>query len=340
MTRREILRTLAATGLLPLFDRSARASEPEHSHSGVLTTTKIRPVILSTWNFGMAANKPGWEILQNNGRALDAVEAAARVPEADPENQSVGLGGLPDRDGIVTLDACIMDELGNAGSVMALEQVVHAISVARRVMEKTPHVILAGKGALDFAMAEGFDREVLLTDASHRAWLKWKEEHHYPSTSTPPAVPVPDATKNRQHDTIGVLALDMAGNLSGACTTSGLAWKYHGRVGDSPVIGAGLFVDNEVGAAAATGKGEAVVKIAGSHTVVEMMRRGASPQEACEEAVNRIVRKQSDYHDFQVAFIALNKAGETGAFAIAKGFQFARTTPAGAELIDGASYLK
>jgi len=312
ITRRDLLKSIpiaAAAATLPRISRAATQ----------------KPVVVSTWNFGMDANREAWKILSANGRSFDAVEAGARVPEADPNNHSVGMGGYPDRDGKVTLDACIMDEIGNCGSVADLEHIVHAISVARKVMEKSPHVMLVGPGALDFAIAQGFPKENLLTEDSRKAWGKWKADNHY--------------TPKEYHDTIGILALDSVGNLSGACTTSGLAWKYHGRVGDSPIIGAGLFVDNEVGGACSTGKGEAVIKIAGSHTVVEAMRRGASPQDACEEAVRRIAKKQSDYREFQVAFLALNKNGESGAFAIAKGFQYALTTSAGSKLVDGVSLL-
>ncbi|HYM20405.1 MAG TPA: N(4)-(beta-N-acetylglucosaminyl)-L-asparaginase [Candidatus Kapabacteria bacterium] len=300
---------------------AAAVAVPETARSFASQTPK--PVVVSTWKFGLDANAEAWKILSSNGRALDAVEMGARVPEADPNVQSVGLGGLPDRDGIVSLDACVMDENGNAGAVFALEHIVHAVSVARLVMEKTPHVQLTGAGALQFALSQGYLRENLLTDASRKEWEKWKADNKY--------IPL------EWHDTIGILALDAAGNLSGACTTSGLAWKYHGRVGDSPIIGAGLFVDNDIGAACSTGLGEANIKICGSHTVVEMMRRGASPQDACREAVNRIAKKQKNYKDFQVAFLALNKRGETGAFAIQKGFQFAQTNAEGSKLIDGIS---
>ena len=317
LTRRDLLKTLGIATAATAIPDAVLASP-------LITTTAIKPIVVSTWKFGLEANAEAWKILAANGRALDAVEAGARVPEADPNNQSVGLGGLPDRDGIVSLDACIMDEKGNCGSVLDLENIVHAISVARAVMEHSPHVQLAGPGALQFAIAQGFKKENLLTDSSRKAWEKWKTDNHY----TP-----------QNHDTIGILAIDAAGNLSGACTTSGLAWKYHGRVGDSPIIGAGLFVDNEVGAACATGKGESVVKIAGSHTIVELMRQGKSPREACEEAVSRIAKKQSDYKDFQVAFLALNKNGEAGAFAIQKGFQYAKTTSGGSELVEGVSLL-
>jgi isoaspartyl peptidase/L-asparaginase-like protein (Ntn-hydrolase superfamily) len=318
ITRRELLKGISLSATGAALPRLSRATAPSIQ----------KPVVVSTWNFGMEANKEAWKILAANGRALDAVEAGARVPEADPNNHSVGLSGYPDRDGHVTLDACVMDELGNCGSVAALEYIVHAVSVARRVMEKTPHVFLVGEGALDFAISQGFPQNKLLPEQSRKTWEKWKEDNHY--TSHPPL---------QGHDTIGILALDAAGNLSGACTTSGLAWKYHGRVGDSPIIGAGLFVDNDIGAATSTGKGEANIKIAGAHTVVEAMRHGATPQEACEEAIRRIAKKQPDYRDFQVAFLALNKNGESGAYALSRGFQYALTTANGSQLIDGKSLI-
>jgi len=315
--------------LLKSFGIAAVATTlPEISVTAKANENSVKPIVVSTWNFGIAANADAWKILNAGGRALDAVEAGAKVPEADPNNQSVGLGGLPDCDGIVSLDACIMDENGNCSSVMALENIVHAVSVARKVMERSPHVQIAGTGALQFALSQGFTKEDLLTEASRKAWEKWKSENHYEPIK-----------QNVGHDTIGILAIDAAGNLSGACTTSGLAWKYHGRVGDSPIIGAGLFVDNEVGAACATGKGESVVKICGSHTIVELMRQGATPQAACQEAVKRIAKKQKDYRDFQVAFLAINRNGEAGAFAIQKGFQYAKTTSSGSELVNGMSLL-
>src|SRR5690606_38666569 len=213
---------------------------------GLSTTGNInfsnKPLVISTWNFGLAANAAAWKILNPGGRALDAVEAGAKVPEADPTETSVGFGGLPDRDGFVTLDACIMDENGNCGSVAFLQDIVHPISVARAVMEKTPHVMLVGDGALQFALANGFQRKRLLTPESEKAWKEWSKKAEYK-----PVINI------ENHDTIGILALDQTGNLSGACTTSGMAYKMHGRVGDSPIIGAGLYVDNEVGAATATG---------------------------------------------------------------------------------------
>lgn len=285
-----------------------------------------KPVIVSTWAHGLPANTAAWKILSAGGRALDAVEAGVRVSEGDPEERSVGLGGLPDRDGKVTLDACIMDGNGDCGSVAFLQSIKHPISVARLVMEKTPHVMLVGDGALRFALDNGFEEENLLTADSERDWKKWLEKSEYR-----PVINM------ENHDTIGMLALDKEGNLSGACTTSGMAYKMHGRVGDSPLIGAGLFADNEIGAACATGLGEAVIKIAGSHLVVELMRHGRTPEHACKEAVERIVKKQKNTDQFQVGFLALRKDGKYGAFAIHNGFNYAVHSATGNILIDSKS---
>ncbi len=272
-----------------------------------------KPVVISTWNFGVGANEEAWKILSNNGRALDAVEAGARVPEGDPKESSVGLGGLPDRDGRVTLDSCIMDEFANCGAVACLEHIVHPVSVARKVMEKTPHVFLVGEGALKFALDNGFKKEKLLTKESEKVWKEWLKTAQYK--------PVANI---ENHDTIGIVALDDKQNLSGACTTSGMAFKMQGRVGDSPIIGAALFVDNEIGAATSTGVGEEVIRIVGSHLVVELMRQGNTPQEACEKAVQRIVKNQpKKSKEIQVGFLALNKNGDYGAYALQKGFTYA-----------------
>ncbi len=276
-------------------------------------TSADRPIVISTWNFGMQANEEAWKILSNGGRALDAVEAGARVPEGDATETSVGLGGLPDRDGKVTLDACIMDEHGNIGSVAYLEHIVHPVSVARLVMEKTPHVMLVGDGALQFALANGFKKEKLLTKESEKKWKEWLKTAQYK--------PVANI---ENHDTIGIIALDANGNLSGACTTSGMAYKMRGRVGDSPIIGAGLYVDNEVGAATSTGVGEEVIRIVGCHLVVELMRQGHSPEQACKLAVERIIQKNpAKAKEIQVGFLALNKKGEYGAHCLQKGFTYA-----------------
>ncbi len=277
--------------------------------------TLVKPVVISTWNHGLPANEATWKILSTGGSALDAVEKGVMVAEADPEETSVGYGGFPDREGNVTLDACIMDSHNNAGSVACLKNIKHPISVARLVMEKTPHVMLVGDGAKQFALSQGFTEENLLTEKSKKAYEEWLKTSQYK-----PIINI------ENHDTISMLALDESGNLSGACTTSGMAWKMAGRVGDSPIIGAGLFLDNEVGAAAATGLGEAVIRTAGSAMVVELMRHGKTPQEACEIVTKRIYdlyKNSSDLEHLQVGFIALNKRGEIGAFCVRKGFNYA-----------------
>ncbi|HEX8040967.1 MAG TPA: N(4)-(beta-N-acetylglucosaminyl)-L-asparaginase [Chryseosolibacter sp.] len=314
-TRRDFIRAGAITG--GMLVSSALRAEPG----------AMKPIVISTWNFGLAANVEAWKILSKGGRALDAVEAGAKVPEGDPRETSVGLGGLPDRDGKVTLDACIMDENSNCGSVACLEHIVHPISVARLVMEKTPHIMLVGDGALQFALANGFEKTNLLTAESEKAWQEWLKTSEYK-----PVINI------ENHDTIGIVALDMNGNLSGACTTSGLAYKMHGRVGDSPIIGAGLYVDNEVGAAAATGVGEEVIRIVGCHLVVEFMRQGNSPEKACRLAVERILKKNpSRAREVQVGFLALNKNGEHGAYCLQAGFNYAVHDPSGNRMIDAKS---
>ena len=298
---------------------------------------QTKPIVISTWDSGRDVNTAAWKILSANGRALDAVEAGARQIE-DTINCCVGLGGYPDRDGIVTLDSCIMDEHANCGSVGGLEQIKHAVSVARKVMETTPHVMLVGAGAQQFAIENGFAKEsaALSPDAeiAYKNWLKKSEykpvinienmpaDKKVKKTNRPFAPPFfDDGSPN--HDTMGLVALDASGNMSGAVTTSGMAFKIHGRVGDSPIIGAGLFVDNEVGAATSTGVGEEVMRICGTHLVVEYMRQGNSPESACRKAVERIVnRDPAKAKTFQVGFLALNKNGDYGAYSIQKGFVF------------------
>lgn len=331
-SRREFIK-IGAAGSIALLGTSACASEPNEgldNATSATTSPKIttKPIVVSTWNHGLDANKAAWTILESGGSALDAVEKGVRVTESDPENSSVGLGGLPDRDGYVTLDACIMDHLSNCGAVAYLQHIENPISVARKVMEDTPHVMLAGDGALEFALEKGFKKTNLLTEKSKEAWEKWLTESHYK-----PII------NSENHDTIGMLALDEAGNLAGACTTSGMAYKLHGRVGDSPIIGAGLFVDNEIGAACATGVGEAVIRTAGSAIVVELMRHGKSPQEACEEAVARIMSKHSDLTNMQVGFIALDKNGNVGCHSVYAGFNIALRDKSREEMVD-AKYEK
>ena len=326
-TRRDFIKTAAVAGV-------GLAFTGVKAESNLRFPTKInKPIVVSTWRFGIEANAAAWEVLKQNGRALDAVEAGVKIPEGDPTERSVGYGGRPDRDGRVTLDACIMDEQSNIGSVACLEHIKHPISVARAVMQKTPHVMLVGDGALDFALSQGFKKENLLVADSEKEWKDWLKKSEY----------VPKANIEN-HDTIGMIALDANGNLSGACTTSGMAFKMHGRVGDSPIIGAGLYVDNEIGAATATGHGEEVIRIAGSHLVVELMRQGKSPQQACEEAVHRIIKltkaRNKNLTDIQVGFIAINKSGEVGSYCIQGGFNYAVYDATGNRLIDAPYYLK
>lgn len=318
--RRQFLQTSALSSLALLFKQSFAAENK-------VVTAKNNPLVIATWAPNMKANVAAWNVLSKGGRALDAVETGVQVPEADPTDQSVGYGGLPDRDGKVTLDACIMDEKGNCGSVMFLQHIKHPIKVARLVMEKTPHVQLVGEGALQFALANGFTMENLLTPESEKAWKAWLKTSQYnPMTTVDNLM---ERMKNQKadinnHDTIGMLALDAAGNVSGACTTSGMAYKMHGRVGDSPIIGAGLYVDNEVGAATATGVGEEVVRVCGAHTIIELMRQGYAPEVACKKAVERIVRRNgANAKNIQVGFIAINKKGTFGGYAVLKGFNYA-----------------
>ena len=287
-----------------------------------------KPLVISTWDAGLAANLGAWKVLSTGGRALDAVEAGVMVTEAAP-NCCVGLGGNPDREGIVTLDACIMDEHFNCGSVAALERIKHPISVARRVMERTPHVMLVGEGAQQFALAQGFalEPQKLSPEAekAYREWLKTSQYHPIINVeNTHNAKPVGPVGGVNNHDTIAMLAQDAQGNLSGSCTTSGMGFKMRGRLGDSPLIGSGLFVDNAVGAAAATGQGEDVIRIAGAHTVVELMRQGLAPQAACKAAVERIAKiKGASARHIQVCFIAISAQGQHGAYALQKGFSYA-----------------
>ena len=313
MKRRNFIKKASVTSLGIVAGTSVLSGcdVNEASNKSVVTGTPVRPLVIATWNtpdeVEAAAN-----VLANGGTALEAVEQGCRVAEANEKGQSVGKGGLPDRDGNVTLDACIMNEKGDYGAVVAVKEIKHVISLARKVMEDTPHVLLAGEGAKQFALEVGFKAENLLTEASKKAWEKWKIKSEYK-----PIINI------ENHDTIGMLAIDKEGNISGACTTSGLAYKMAGRVGDSPIIGSGLFVDNEVGAATATGLGEEVLKTVGSFLIVELMRQGKSPQEACEEAIGRIVNKPGkNFKDFQVAYIAVNKQGETGGYSIHEHFSY------------------
>jgi N4-(beta-N-acetylglucosaminyl)-L-asparaginase len=278
--------------------------------------------VVSTWDFGVGANAAAWPVLARDGSALDAVEAGARWAEGDLCNTTVGHCGYPDRDGVLTLDASIMDGDGRCGAVAALEDIEHPVSVARAVMEKTPHVMIVGEGAQQFAVSQGFEKKPLLTDAARKAWHEWLATSKYQPRINAERAAMPGDEHN--HDTLGILALDAHGKLAGVCTTSGIAWKMHGRVADSAVIGAGLYVDNDVGAATASGVGEEMIRNAASFLVVEMMRQGHTPTEACREAIKRVVHKRpAASKTVQVCFLAINRQGEVGAFALHPGFVYA-----------------
>ena len=340
--RRKFIQASAFGSAGMLFSKVAAAGPGMFSVKG-------KAVVISTWDAGLAANKAAWEILRTGGRALDAVEKGVMVTEAS-RSCCVGLGGNPDRDGFVTLDASIMDEFFNCGSVAFLERIKHPISVARRVMEKTPHVMLVGSGAQQFALAEGFSlEEQKLSTAAEENYKAWLKTSNY----QPPAINIenkkghgpfaPQKLENGEwnHDTIGMVAMDGQGNLSGSCTTSGAGFKMRGRIGDSPIIGAGLYVDNEVGACTATGQGEDVIRVAGAHSVVEMMRQGLSPEQACKKIIERIVRiKKNTAKEIQVAFIAVDKQGRVGAFSIHPGFSYALRSKDMEKLVSAKSWFK
>lgn len=318
-TRRRFLKKSAIFSSIATIGLSSKAigSKPVIGKSN-------QPIVISTWGHGIPSNEAAWKVLSKGGKAIDAVEVGVKIPEADPKVKSVGYGGYPDRDGRVTLDACIMDENQQCGSVACLEHIKHPIAVARLVMDQTPHVMLTGMGALEFALEKGFEKENLLTPETLNEWQKMQEEFKKKKA----------IINIENHDTIGMLALDSSGNLSGACTTSGAANKLHGRVGDSPIIGAGLFVDNEVGAVCATGLGEEVIKQAGSAMVVELMRNGMEPEKACEEIVRRIMKTNNGKSDFQVGFLALRKDGKVGAYSLVSGFNYAVYDKKGNRLVD------
>lgn len=314
---------LSALGATAVLSTDVFAEETQ-TNRAKMTRDVNKPIVLSTWNHGLAANAGAWEVLSKSGNALDAVEKGVRVTESDLTNLSVGLGGFPDRDGNTTLDACIMNHRNQCGAVGFLQYIENPISVARKVMEDTPHVMLVGDGALEFALSKGFTKSDFKSEKAQEAWKEWLKTSKY------------EPIINREnHDTIGMIALDSEGNLSGACTTSGLSFKMRGRLGDSPIIGAGLFVDNEVGAACATGLGEAVIRIAGSAIIVELMRHGYTPQDACKAAVERLIAKhENKVENLQVGFIALNKFGEWGCYSVYSGFNVALRDNKNEKLVD------
>lgn len=301
MKRRNFIFDIFSVGIVSAMSTKLRAVNLNF-------TPMVRSI--STWKTTEANQKAG-QMLDKGEHALDAAVAGVAIEEENPKNTTVGYGGAPDRTGKVTLDACVMNHLGDCGSVVAVENIVNVARLAKDVMEKTPHVMLSGKGAEEFAISQGYKKTDLLTDQSKKEWEEWLKDQDYR-----PIINI------ENHDTIGMLCIDKNNNLSGACTTSGLAYKMKGRVGDSPIIGSGLFIDNEIGGAVATGLGEEVVKTVGSFLVVELMRQGLSPQEACEKAIKRIVLNNSQKNKFQVAYIAMNKKGEVGSYSIEPGFTY------------------
>ena len=306
---------LAGTAALATGCAAAVTQEVEANEAAPPLAKPDGPIILSTWDHGMPANAKAWAVLAAGGSVLDAVEQGVMVTESDFSNRSVGLGGMPDRDGHVTLDACIQDHDGRAGSVAFLQRFEHPISIARAVMEKTPHVMLVGSGAERWALENGFTRNEMEIPEVKKAWQEWLVKSEYK--------PIANI---ENHDTIGMVAMDTNGKLAGSCTTSGMAYKIHGRVGDSPIIGAGLFVDGDAGAACATGVGELAIRTVGSHSVVELMRQGRTPEEACMEIVRRIQKKNPDLKDMQIGFLAIRADGAYGGYALRKGFSYALST--------------
>ncbi|WP_026754051.1 isoaspartyl peptidase/L-asparaginase family protein [Sediminibacter sp. Hel_I_10] len=312
MKRRHFLKRVSISSLgmsiVPSLFTFAETSETTKNNMTI--SQKKKPIAICTWAFKNATAMAG-EALSKGAKALDAAVIGAEVEENNLKNTTVGKGGTPDREGNVTLDACVMDSNGDCGAVVCVEHITNVAALAKKVMTETPHVMLSGKGAEEFGYQQGFKKEELLTPSSIEAFEAWKKSPEYK-----PIINI------ENHDTIGMLCMDEDGDIAGACSTSGLSYKMKGRIGDSPIIGSGLFIDNEIGGAAATGLGEEVMKTVGSFLIVELMRNGMSPQQACKEAVERIVKKNKGYKDFQIAYIAMNKAGEVGSYCIHKGFSY------------------
>jgi len=280
-----------------------------------------KPIAIATWKrSGESAVRAASEVLKNKGNALDAVEKAINVVELNPNDRSVGYGGRPNSEGVVELDAAIMDGLTHdAGSVAGMQGIKCPISVARKVMERTRHVMLVGENAKQFAIKQGFKEENLLTKDSEKDWKEWKLQND---------------KKNSSHDTIGVVALDVNGNLAVGCSTSGISYKLPGRVGDSPLIGSGLYVDNDVGGASATGLGEELLKFCSSFLVVEFMRNGLSPQDACQKTIERILAKKPENCNVLLGLVAIDREGNYGAGSSKGNFSYAIWYPDKVEIFE------
>jgi N4-(beta-N-acetylglucosaminyl)-L-asparaginase len=299
LDRRSFLKSVAGTAALATVEGKAALA----SDSG--------PVFLSTWAHGKPANERAAEVFKGGGSLLDAVEKGINVPESDPTVMSVGYGGLPNAEGVVELDAAIMDGTRHrAGAVCSLHMIKNPVSVARLVMEKTRHTTLAGEGAFEFALKMGFEPQTLLTPESLKKWQEWKAN---PQRKTFWLTP-------ENHDTIGMVATDGKGHVVSGCSTSGLAWKIPGRVGDSPLVGCGVYADDNVGAASATGDGDLMTNYCTSVSIVHSMARGAMPQEACMELLRHMVKTDPKNKGGEVAVIAINTRGEIGAACMNEGF--------------------
>ena len=300
MNRRRFLSTGSMAGAAILL--GARCGSRGEAPPGVER-------VIATYPSGVPAGEVALEILQAGGSALDAVERGVMVAEANPEDTSVGYGGYPNADGVVQLDAAIMNGTNlDAGSVAGVRGILHPTAVARRVMEDTPHVLLVGEGAERFAHQHGFEEQDLLTPGARQAWEEWRASGE---------------SRDPGHDTMGMVAIARDGTMAAACTTSGIAWKLPGRVGDSPLIGHGLYCDDEAGGAAATGIGEEIIKVCGSYQVVEFMRQGLEPVEAIRRVLERIVRRNPANREEFIGFVALRADGEVGYLSTTPGFQAA-----------------
>ena len=329
-SRRDFLKTGAGAGAAALVAGGRGFPAGPEGQAGA-----AGPRVVSSGN-GLRATARAMELLRAGADPLDAVIAGVNIVEDDPEDMSVGYGGLPNEDGVVELDASVMyGPTHSAGAVAALRNIKNPSKVARLVMERTDHVLIVGEGALRFARAHGFKEENLLTEKAREAWLRWKETVSDRDNWFPPrSEGLPEDLREVlwTHGTINCLALDGQGRLAGVTTTSGLSWKLSGRVGDSPIVGAGLYVDNDIGAAGSTGRGEANLQTCASFRIVAAMGRGAAPEQACLEACQavadktRLVPRLCDADGrprFGLDFYALDRKGRFGSAGLYQGGRFA-----------------